>query len=95
MLQRTMVNLYICNSSNPGGEIGRRTSLRGWRLYGRGSSNLLLGTLPEFRFLILAPVFLFPIDFRVIKMINLLSFEAPQQLPTLRFALEKVQFSSD
>jgi hypothetical protein len=28
----------------PGGEIGRRTSLRGWRPYGCGSSNLLLGT---------------------------------------------------
>ena len=47
MLQCTMVNLYICNSSNPGGEIGRRTSLRGWRLYGCGSSNLLLGTLKQ------------------------------------------------
>lgn len=29
---------------SPGGEIGRRTILRGWRSYGRGSSNLLLGT---------------------------------------------------
>lgn len=27
-----------------GGEIGRRTILRGWRSQGHGSSNLLLGT---------------------------------------------------
>ena len=32
-------------SQSPGGEIGRRTILRGWRPNGHRSSSLLLGTL--------------------------------------------------
>lgn len=49
---KTIQQIHIFYNANdifaasrcPGGEIGRRTILRGWRWQRRGSSNLLLGT---------------------------------------------------
>lgn len=41
-----MMNKYIFAAQTyPGGEIGRRASLRGWCWQRRGSSNLLSGTM--------------------------------------------------
>ncbi len=37
--------LVLPLEKSPGGEIGRHTSLRGWRLHGCASSSLVLGTV--------------------------------------------------
>lgn len=38
------IQMIYLQLTYPGGEIGRRTILRGWRWQRRGSSNLLPGT---------------------------------------------------